>query len=125
LAPEFHGTLEILLVALFLKSANLFRGHGLLSGAALEDKQTQGPDLELLRVRIFQLGCGTDFAAEGAFHDRFEGGFAADGEGFRFDQEVVGQIQRGFHMGENMVLRLAVNTRAVLSNLSLTLYCAR
>jgi hypothetical protein len=78
--------------------------------APLQTQDPERPDLILLRVRVFQFGGGTDFATEGAFHDGLEGGPAAGGEGFGFDQEVVRQIKRGLHMGENMVLRLAVNT---------------
>ena len=103
MVPQFHGSLEILLLALFLKSANAFEGHRLFARAAFEDKQAQRPDLELLRVWVFNLRGGPDFVAERTLYKGSQGGLAPDSDRLGLNQEIIRQIERGFlaisHLG--------------------------
>ena len=92
-----ESSLKLLLVEFPLDGLDLLQGDG-FTGFPSQDQETQRPDLELLRIGVFDFGGGVDFTAEGAFHNGSEGRFPACGDRFGLDQEIVGQVERSFHI---------------------------
>jgi hypothetical protein len=49
-----------------------------------------------------------NFSAKSRLSERTEGDFTLCRNGFRLDHQLIRQLQRGFHMGDDMVLRAGV-----------------
>lgn len=64
-----NGSLEFLVVEFGLDRLDLFQGDA-FSRLSPQYEKAERPDLEFLRVRVFQLGGGSDFAAQRAYDHR-------------------------------------------------------
>jgi hypothetical protein len=67
---------------------------------------------------LYQIGFWTvcessllNFSAQSRLSERTEGDFTLCRNSFRLDHQLIRQLQRGFHMGDNMVLRAGVKAK--------------
>jgi len=111
------GSLEFLIFDLILNGLHHVQGDG-LSWLALEHQETQRADFELIRIRIRDFGGGADLTTQRALDNGFESGFAPHGEGLRLDEEIIGKIKSGFHMGHNMDIWVYVKLLMCLASLA-------
>ena len=85
------------------KVLNMFGAQFFLG--LFEAKNPERSHLIFLRVWIFRLGDRPYFASQCTFDKGFECRFTANGKHLGLHEQVIGKVERCFHMGYSMVLR--------------------
>lgn len=95
-APRMDHPVDFFLVKFVLNLLDSLQRKG-FSRLPFQHEKTQRSDLEFFRGRVAHFRGRSQFTTQGVLNDGFQGRPPFGGNGLRFSEQRIVQIQSGFH----------------------------